>query len=251
MNKDYFSNQALAYKTFRPHYPVALFDFLRGQLDGPAVILDCATGNGQAAIGLADKNIHVIGTDISISQLVNAPNHAEVGWLQARVEQLPIKTQSIDLITIAQALHWFDFELFYKEAHRILKPQGLIAAWTYSLLAVCPKLGQPIEQVIRWFYHEVVGKYWPAERRWVDDEYRSIMFPFTEIATPEFAIEISWDRDALIGYISSWSAVQLYESTVGESPMPLLESRLTDIWPAPDHTVSFSWPLSLRIGCNQ
>ena len=250
MNKDYFSTQAQAYNTFRPHYPDALFDYLRADLDRPAVILDCATGNGQAAVGLSSDQIMVVGTDLSFNQLNNAPNVDTIDWVQATVEQLPLKSQSVDLITIAQALHWFEFESFYAEAHRVLKPRGLIAAWTYSLLAVCPKFGQPIEEVIRWFYKDIVGEYWPPERRWVDDEYRSIPFPFNELKPPRFAIEISWNRDTLLGYISSWSAVQLYQAAVGKNPIPELESRLSDVWSDPDQNLSFSWPLSLRIGYN-
>ena len=246
--KDYFSTQAEAYKKFRPHYPAALYEYLLNGVSRDSFILDCATGNGQAASGLARGGAHVVGIDLSLEQLSNAPRDNNFSWIQTTAETLPIADSSIDLIIVAQALHWFDFENFYAEVKRVMRPGGRIAVWTYSLLAACTQFESPIEEVIRWFYHDVVGSYWPAERAWVDDEYRSIPFPFKETAVPAFAIDLSWDRQDLVGYISSWSAVQLYASRNGESPMPLLEKRLDTIWPYDGYQIRFAWPLSVRVG---
>ena len=248
MHKDYFSTQADAYKKFRPRYPRELYKFLLNDLPTDGTILDCATGNGQAALDLVNDKARVIGIDLSFQQLSNAPQHTNCLWSQAMVESLPIASETIDLAVIAQALHWFDFERFYPEIKRVLRPNGRIAAWTYSLLAACNQFGPNIESVVRWFYHDVVGDYWPPERRWVDDEYRGIPFPFEDIPTPVFVINLCWDRYALVGYVSSWSAVQLYTKQTGANPIPLFVARLDDVWPHPNHELRFSWPLSLRVG---
>ena len=248
MQKDYFSAQAQQYKQFRPHYPAALYDFLHTGLPPKASILDCATGNGQAALGLAGTNCQLVGLDLSIEQLAKAPRTANCLWVQSTVEALPIASHSMDLVTVAQALHWFDFDKFYPEVRRVLTPKGRIAVWTYSLLAACPQFPPPIEDVVRWFYHDVVGEYWPPERRWVDDEYQNIPFPFAEVPVPDFNIDVRWLRQELIGYISSWSAVQLCVTNTGKNPLPALESRLDAVWPGENYELVFSWPLSVRVG---
>lgn len=247
MNKDYFTKQSQAYKSFRPHYPQALFDYLLSDLNEGSTILDCATGNGQAALNLGSKNTTVIATDISLAQMSQAPVASATHWVQSGAESLPLRDNSIQLITVAQALHWFDFDRFYAEAARVLVPGGRIVAWTYSLLAICDQFGHEVAEVLRWFYRDIVGDYWPPERRWVDDEYRSIPFPFEHQQTPSFVINLSWDRHALLGYISSWSAVQLYIDALGKDPLAVLQAKLNEIWPG-DSVKNITWPLSLRAG---
>ncbi|MEM7468572.1 MAG: class I SAM-dependent methyltransferase [Pseudomonadota bacterium] len=248
MPEDYFSTQANAYQAFRPRYPQSLIDYLGTKLDKRATIVDCATGNGQAAIAFAGEQRRIIGLDLSHSQLVNAPRHAGVSWVQSTVEQIPLNDRSADLIIVAQALHWFNFAAFYAEVRRIATTNGFIAAWTYSLLAACDQFDDDIATVIRWFYHDVVGEYWPPERRWVDDEYQSIPYPFQDEPTPLFSIPISWDKDALVGYVSSWSAVALYRRKLSRNPIPLFDEKLASIWPSASFKIQFQWPLSLRFG---
>ena len=177
-----------------------------------------------------------------------APVSIGVHWVQASAEQLPIPDNGIQLITVAQALHWFEFDNFYTEVKRVLVPGGMIAAWTYSLLAVCDQFGAEVADVIRWFYRDVVGAYWPPERQWVDDEYRSIPFPFAGVQAPAFTIHLAWNRRDLLGYISSWSAVQLYKQATGQDPMIVLEPKLNETWPNAALVKNIVWPLSLRIG---
>lgn len=248
MDKDYFSTQSDAYRSFRPHYPTDLFQFLLTDLGARARVLDCATGNGQAATKLTTKDNMVIASDISLAQMSKAPEASGVHWVQASAERLPIPDNTIRLVTVAQALHWFEFDKFYPEVKRVLVPGGTIAAWTYSLLAICDQFGAEVANVIRWFYRDVVGEYWPPERRWVDDEYRSIPFPFEELETPTFEINLTWDRSALLGYVSSWSAVQLYRQATAQDPMVLLESTLSKAWPDASSVKNIAWPLSLRVG---
>ena len=248
MSKDYFSVQADRYVAFRPHYPDALFEALCRDLPANALVWDCATGNGQAATMLGRRVVQVIGTDQSAAQLGNAIPHEHVRYVQAYAEAMPLQDHCVDLITVAQALHWFDFDRFYAEAARVLKPGGVIAAWTYSFLSVLPQLGGDLERGLRGFYHDVVGPYWPAERRWVDECYRTIPFPFAAIELAEFVIEVDWNLASVVGYVSSWSATQRYLTATGNDPIPALFERLSASWGAPANTRSLRWALSIRAG---
>ncbi|MGR9091094.1 MAG: class I SAM-dependent methyltransferase [Gammaproteobacteria bacterium] len=248
MSKDYFSAQADRYVAFRPHYPGALFAALCRDLPADALVWDCATGNGQAATMLGRKVSRVVGSDQSAAQLRNALPHEHVHYVQAYAEAMPLGDGSVDLITVAQALHWFDFGRFYAEAARVLKPGAMIVAWTYSFLSVIPQLGDDIERVLRGFYHDVVGPYWPAEHRWVNEGYRTIPFPFAAIDIGEFTIDVAWDLASVAGYVSSWSATQGYEAATGNDPMPLLVERLAEPWGAPANTRRLRWPLNIRAG---
>lgn len=248
MNKDYFSAQADRYVAFRPHYPGALFDALCRELPPDPLVWDCATGNGQAAAMLGRRVPRVIGSDRSAAQLRHAIAQEHVCYVQAYAEAMPLRARSVDLITVAQALHWFDFERFYAEAARVLKPGGVVAAWTYSFLRVIPQLGGEIERVMRSFYHDVVGPYWPAERRWVDEEYRTIPFPFAALEIGEFTITLEWNLASVIGYVSSWSATQRYIAATGSDPLPVLAGELAGPWGEPARTRRLEWKLSIRAG---
>lgn len=248
MSKDYFSAQADRYVAFRPHYPDALFTALCRDLPADALVWDCATGNGQAATMLGRRVSRVIGSDQSAAQLRHAVPHEHVHYVQAAAEVMPLRDASVDLITVAQALHWFDFDRFYAEVARVLKPGGLLAAWTYSFLSVIPQLGADIEQVLRRFYHDVVGPYWPAERRWVDEAYRTIPFPYAMFDIGEFTIDVAWNLASVAGYVSSWSATQRYVAATGHDPLPSLVRQLASSWGPPADTRRLRWPLGIRAG---
>lgn len=248
MQKDYFSTQSAAYKSFRPLYPDKLFEYLCSHLNPSSVVWDCATGNGQAALALKNRVSTVVASDQSAAQLGNAPRRAGVYYLKAFAEDMPLRDQSIDLITVAQALHWFDFDRFYAEVLRVLKPNGLIAVWTYSFLSVSPQLGAAIDAVIKSFYHDVVGPFWPPERRMVDEQYRSIAFPFDEEQTPNFSIDVEWDLNATLGYMGSWSAVQQYIKAEQHDPIPQLTEQLRSVWGDPALRRQLNWSLGLRVG---
>lgn len=248
MHKDYFSTQSESYKLYRPEYPEELFNFLTARLTNDAVIWDCATGSGQAAQALSAYSDTVVASDQSRAQLANAPRENSVHYVQALAEAMPLASHTVDLVTVAQALHWFDFERFYAEVRRVLKPHGRIAAWTYSFLSVSPQLGPDIDAAIRWFYHDVIGPYWPSERHWVDDQYRSIPFPFVDLDTPSFAIEVDWDLRAILGYIGSWSAVQRYKDAQSIDPVELLAVRVLPLWGDATSVRRLSWDLAVRFG---
>ncbi|MEZ5615241.1 MAG: class I SAM-dependent methyltransferase [Rhodocyclaceae bacterium] len=242
--KDHFSAQATDYARFRPYYPDELFAWLSGLAPARGLAWDCGTGSGQAAVGLAAHFAHVIATDPSQSQLAHAEPHPRVEYRQAAAEAGPLETASADLVTVAQALHWFDLEKFYTEARRVLKPGGVIAAWTYTLLDA--EAG--IDELLTDFYRNVVGPYWPPERRMVDDRYRSLPFPFAPIAPPAFVIRTEWSRDDLLGYLGTWSATRAYVKATGRDPLGEFERRLLALWPEPERKKVLRWPLHLRVG---
>lgn len=242
--KDHFSAQATDYARFRPDYPAGLFAWLAGIAPMRDTAWDCGTGSGQAAVGLAAHFRHVIATDPSRRQLDHAEPHPRVEYRQASAEVSHLDTASVDLVTVAQAIHWFDLEKFYAEAKRVLKPGGVIAAWTYTLLDV--EAG--IDELLTDFYRNVVGPYWPPERRMVDDRYRSLPFPFEPLAPPAFEIRTEWSRDDLLGYLGTWSATQAYIQAKGIDPLADFGRRLLPLWPDPVQKKILRWPLHLRVG---
>jgi SAM-dependent methyltransferase len=242
--KDHFSAQAADYARFRPNYPAELFAWLAGIAPARGAAWDCGTGNGQAAIGLATHFDSVIATDPSADQLANAQPHPKVSFRRTAAESSGLDAASIDLLTVAQAIHWFDLALFYAEARRVLKPSGIIAVWTYTLLDV--EAG--VDALIADFYRNVVGPYWPPERRMVDDRYRSLSFPFEPVAAPAFSITTEWSRDDLLGYLGTWSATRAFMKDKGVDPLPALERRLATLWPDRDRKKMLRWPLHMRAG---
>jgi len=247
MNNDYFSSQANTYRRFRPSYPEGLFEFLSKELHSGCLIWDCATGNGQAAMQF-DQRFKVVATDQSSSQLSYRSFSSNILYAQAKAEHAPFGDRSVSLVTVAQALHWFDFDAFYREVRRVLKSGGMIAAWTYSFLSASPQLGSDIDECVRSFYYDVVGAYWPPERRWVDQLYETIPFPFDDIQAPDFYLDLSWNLNELIGYLSSWSSVAQYIKSTNTDPIPDLERQLAQLWGDPQVKKAMKWKLGLKIG---
>lgn len=247
MNKDYFSAQAALYRRHRPHYPAELFAFLADAAAPCARVCDCATGSGQAARGIAAHTRAVIALDQSAAQLAQAGAHERVVYVQASAERMPLADTSIDLLMVAQALHWFDFPRFFDEASRVMRPGAVFAAWTYSFIDVSPQLGYELDAAVRWFYHDIIGPYWPPERRWVDCGYRGLEHPFEPLSAPPFTITLTWTVDDLLGYIASWSAVQEYRRRRGDDPMARLAARVAPLWSAA-RPLELNWPLGLLLG---
>jgi SAM-dependent methyltransferase len=241
--KDHFSAQAADYGRYRPGYPEALIAFVAAVAPGQALALDVATGNGQAAQLLAGHFDRVLASDASAAQLRQAQPHPRVHYLRHRAEQLPLRAGVADAIAVAQAAHWFDLDSFYQEARRVLRPGGVVALWTYSGVQV----EAPVDVVLQRFYHEVVGPFWPPERHHVEQEYRSLRFPLTELPAPAFAYSAQWSLPELLGYVGTWSAVAGYRRARGVDPLPALAAELAGCWPA-DQSRAVRFPLHLRIG---
>jgi ubiquinone/menaquinone biosynthesis C-methylase UbiE len=241
---DYFSQSAALYALHRPSYPAALFEWLARGVRGHQRAWDCATGNGQAAVALASHFGEVVATDPSQSQLVYAVKLGRVHYAAMTAEDSALRSASVDLITVAQALHWFNLPRFYDEVARVLVPGGVLAVWTYGLLSITPE----IDALMLSFYKDTLRGYWPAERALVDAGYSGIAFPFLERSAPQFEMERNWTLEQLSGYLETWSAVTRYQKANGESPVGRFVTALRALWGHDDTARRVTWPLELRVG---
>jgi SAM-dependent methyltransferase len=242
--KDHFSQLAACYAQFRPVYPLTLFEYLSSLCPRSELAWDCACGNGQATLGLAQCFESVVASDASAEQIASARAHPTVRYRVAPAEASGLEPASVDLVTVAQALHWLELDPFFLEVRRVLRRGGVLAVWSYGRVQVQGPVDTPLQQ----FYSETIGPYWPAERSHVEDGYRSLAFPFDEVAAPPFHMESSWTLAHLLGYVRSWSATARYVQVHGHDPVVPLEERLTPLWGGPLRERRISWPLSLRVG---
>nr|WP_315240476.1 class I SAM-dependent methyltransferase [uncultured Flavobacterium sp.] len=240
--KDNFSKQAVDYSKFRPQYPDEMIDYIISFVNNKSTALDLATGNGQVAHKLSVYFKKVFATDISEKQLDNAIQADNIMYSKESAEKTSFGNQQFDLIVVAQAVHWFDFEVFYKEIYRILKPEGIFAVMGYGLFSTNPDS----DKILRSFYYDIVGPYWDSERKYLDENYETIPFPFEEIPAQKFQNEFTWSFEMLIGYLQTWSSVQHYISKKNQNPIDLIYDELKASWQKNDKKVKF--PLLLRIG---
>jgi len=241
--KDYFSGHARDYSAFRPRYPAHLFSYLASLCVTRGLAWDCATGSGHAAMGLIEHFREVIATDASENQIVNARPARGIAYSVARAESSGMESASADLITVAQALHWFDIDAFAEEANRVLKEQGVLAVWTYGLLT----FGEGLDPIVEHFYSDIVGDYWPFERRMVESGYAEIVMPFDEISAEPVDMTEYWKFADLLGYLSTWSAVRAYEEAQGSNPLERVHDEMLREWGDPATVRAATWPLSMRI----
>jgi SAM-dependent methyltransferase len=242
---DHFSGLSAAYAVHRPRYPDGLFELLAELPRRRARAWDCATGSGQAALPLARHFERVIATDASAAQVRAAAPHPRVRYGVAQAEAVPLRSGAFDLVAVAQALHWLELPVFFAEARRLLAPGGAVAAWTYGRQRVD---GGPIDDTVNHYYDEVVGPYWPPERRWVETGYRTLRFPFDEVPLAAPPMAASWTLDELLGYIATWSATARCRATTGVDPLPGLADRLAGVWGDRTTRRRIEWPLSIRAG---
>ncbi len=241
--KDHFSRQSQAYSRYRPGYPPGLIAWVAAQAPDRRLAVDCATGSGQAAVALAEHFESVLALDGSPSQLLHAAATPRVMYVAATAERLPVADRSVSLVAAAQAFHWFDFERFHAECRRVLVPAGVVAAWTYEKFRV----DDAVDAVIDHFYSEVVGVFWPPERRYVEEGYRTLPFPWHEVPQPLFSLQTRWDLGQVMGYLATWSSVQRFKDALGRDPLPDLRARLRDPWPRGEPR-TLHWPIHLRLG---
>jgi SAM-dependent methyltransferase len=242
---DHFAPVAANYAAFRPTYPPALYAWLASLVSRHDLAWDCAAGSGQATLGLAEQFARVLATDASRAQIESAPPHPRVTWRVAAAEDSGLPDSAVDLVAVAQALHWFDLDRFYAEVRRVLKPGGVLAVWTYGVTEV---EGAAVDERLQIFYRVTVGPYWPPERRHVESGYRTLAFPFEEIEAPAFAMQAEWSLGELLGYLRSWSATGRYIATRGSDPVAALERELAPLWGDGGARRRIAWPLSLRVG---
>lgn len=241
--KDLFSQAAAGYARFRPRYPAALFDWLAATAPGRDLAVDVGTGSGQAAVELGQRFARVIALDPSEAQLANAAPHARVTYRRAPAEATGLEPGSADLVTAAQAFHWFEPERFFAEVRRVARPKGVVAVWCYGLAEITPT----IDAIVYELYEAQLGAYWEPERRLVDKLYRDVAFPFDELAPPAFHMTARWRLGDLVGYLETWSALATRRRIVGDDPLPAIAQKLEAAWGGAE-THEVRWPMGLRAG---
>jgi SAM-dependent methyltransferase len=240
--KDLFSDRPDAYARYRPTYPAAMFSWLAQHAPSRRCALDVATGNGQAALGLADRFERVIGLDPSEAQLASARAHPRVTYRVSRAEQLTADDGCADAIVVAQALHWFDTAAFFREVRRVLVPGGLLAVSCYQITKIAPE----IDALVMKLYEDELGAYWEPERALVEAGYRTIDFPFSELDVPVFDMRMAWSADDLIGYLGTWSPLERFRRERGFDPLERMVAALRAAWgDAAEREIV--WPFSVRV----
>jgi ubiquinone/menaquinone biosynthesis C-methylase UbiE len=242
---DHFSTVAKRYADFRPHYPAALFDYLATLVPRDSLVWDCAAGSGQATSDLAARFDRIIATDASSEQISSAPRKENVEYRVALAEESGLPDKSVGMVTVAQALHWFAHARFFDEVKRVLKPGGSFVAWVYATNRL---EGEEVDAIVQDYYSNIVGPFWPPERRMTEEGYRTIVLPFPELTPPSFRMEARWTLGQLLGYFSTWSATNRFIKANGRNPLEPLAERLGCVWGDPNRPRLVVWPLSLRAG---
>lgn len=241
--KDHFSQHAANYAAARPHYPSELFEFLAQQCSQRQLAWDCATGNGQAAVALAAYFDRVIATDASQAQLDEATAHAKVEYRRLAAEdEITLPANSVDLVTVAQALHWFDIECFFRNVEIVLKPGGILAVWSYGLTSVSAE----VDRIVYQLYEEILGDYWPQERRLVEAAYAEVSLPFISVAAPTLQMRSIWTLQQLRDYLRSWSATQRYINQQQTNPLDLVNAELVSAW-GKETMQAVCWPMTIKV----
>lgn len=242
--KDNFSNHSKQYSVFRPTYPDEAVSFILNLVENKENVWDCGTGNGQLAAKLSPFFENVYATDISENQINNAVKKENITYEIVSAENVSFEENFFDLITVAQAIHWFDFDKFYEKVHHTLKSNGIIAVIGYNLMTI----DEESDRIIRHFYSDILGdKYWDKERKYPDEQYKTIPFPFQEIQTPSFSQKVKWNLDELIGYLNTWSAVQHYIKANGTNPVDDVKTEFEKIW-GKEKQKEVTFPTLIRIG---
>jgi SAM-dependent methyltransferase len=242
--EDHFSRISQRYVQYRPQYPAEFFQYLSGLTPGRELAWDFGTGNGQAAVKLADFFRRVVATDPSRQQIARAIPHARVAYYLEKAEQSSLVTGSCDLITGGLAVHWLDLNRFYPEVRRVLKPGGVLAVWSYHL----PVIDPGVDRVLKEYYEQVLAGYWPERFHHVAGRYQNLPFPFAELQAPPFWMQAEWDFDQLAGFITSWSATQRYREAQGFYPLEVIWQELSAAWGEPGQVRNIRWQMYMRVG---
>ena len=246
-NSRTFSVGSAQYARSRPSYPEELFSYLSKLSPGRAAAWDCATGSGQAAVACANWFSQVAATDISPEQIQHGFSHPKIHYSVCSAEGAPFKDQTFDLITVAQALHWFDQKKFFEEAGRVLKPGGILAVFGYGFFEISPA----VDAVIQDDLHAHIDRFWARGNRMVMSGYRDLAMPFQELSIPQpYAMQLEWNLGQLLDYLRTWSAVKLYAADLGVDPVDRLQKQLEPLWGEPEKTRPVKMPLFLRVSRN-
>ena len=243
---DHFSTVAAQYAASRPKYPAELFAWLASIAPAHDLAWDAGCGSGQASVALAPLFSRVIASDASAQQIANAEPRANVTYMVAGEVNTALADRSVDCVTVAQAVHWFNRDVFFREVERVLVPGGLFAVWGYALANITPQ----IDDIVLPWYRGTLGPYWPPERAHVETHYRDIGFPYTPIEMPSLVMKSSWTREQFVGYLATWSAVKEYRLQTGLDPIVMMRDALGRVW-ADDTAHDIRWPLTMLAGHRQ
>ena len=244
MAKDLFSKQSDLYARYRPTYPKELYEYIFSFVKEKNTAWDCATGNGQAAVVLAEYFKKVIATDISAAQIEKATLKNNIEYLVCPAESTPFRENTFDLVTIAQAYHWIKWTDFKKEVTRVCKPGAIIAAWMYYDHTTGDG---KIDKAVKDFYNNVTRPYWDYERKYVEDKYSAVEFDYEVLPAKGFETTLKWQREDLVGYISSWSAIQKFIKENGHPPIPIIEEKIKKLW-LEGELKKVTFPIYLKLG---
>jgi SAM-dependent methyltransferase len=242
--KDHFSTQSAIYRSARPRYAPELFAWLAQQAPSRELAWDAGCGSGQASVGLAGHFSRVVATDPSAAQIAQAEVAVNIDYRVERAEDCSLADASVDLVCVAQALHWFDLDAFHAQVRRVLRPGGIVAEWTYADCHITPT----IDAVKQRLYVDLLDSYWPPERRLVETGYAALEFPFLRLAAPDFGLNADWDLAQFLAYLRSWSATQRYQAALGSDPVAELESEFAAAWEDPATVRPVRWDLAIRVG---
>lgn len=246
---DHYGGHAKDYARYRPTYPETLFEQILAHSSARDIAWDCGTGNGQVAGRLVQDFDRVVATDISQRQLDHAQPHERVVYRCCPAQQSGLTPNSVDLVCVATAVHWFDQNSFYKEVERVLKPGGVLAVWTYGRGINGPP---SIARLIAHLSDHIVGEDWPTGIEWVDRRYEDLPFPFPSVNLAPIEFRLLWSLQDILGWIDTWSAVSRYRKRKGENPLVGLEEQLSEVWPKPDGaSVPIYFPLYQRLGIKE
>jgi SAM-dependent methyltransferase len=242
--EDHFSESAASYAQSRPLYPGELFEYLASIAPSKRLAWDCGTGNGQAAQELVCHFEHVLATDASADQIAHVTQHERIEYRVERAEDVKLESHSVDLITVATAVHWFDLEPFYRVVRRVARKNGILAVWMYHLASVDPA----IDRIVEHYYRDLVKDFWPERFHYLANRYQTLPFPFEEIEPPQFIMQAEWDLEQLEGFLDSWSATRRYAKEYGRNPINHIWQDLVEAWGKPGLRRTVRWPLYLRVG---
>ena len=241
---DHFSGVSAGYARHRPRYPAALFDEITRLTRRRVLAWDCGAGTGQATLDLAERFDRVIATDVSAAQIAQAPPHPRISWRIASAESTDIPSGTVDLITVAQALHWFDQAAFFGEVRRVAAPDAVVAVWSYGSVELAGAVGEAVSR----FERSTVGPYWPPERAQVYALYAGVQFPFMPLEIPAIPMTERWTRERLLGYLRTWSATSRYAAEHRVDPVSAFAEEIALLWPDAEEPRAVSWPLTVIAG---
>lgn len=243
---DHFSRQSSLYRRFRPQYPEELYNLLSNLVRNHETAWDCATGNGQAAVALAARFKKVIATDASSEQIQHAMPCENVEYRVAPAEASGLDDASVDLVTVANAVHWFEIPAFYEEVRRVLRKDAVIAVWCYEAFTVDGAQSDAFQPL-----YDAIGDHWAPHLELVRNHYKTLEFPFQEFEIPKIEMALNWNLEQCLGFLASWSGVQTYKEKTGQDPTEFFYDQIQAKWGEPLQERKVSWQLHTRVGRNQ